>query len=511
MQPPYPARSNSSAPEGLTNYLQIDLGRLAYWLRQKFRWIVAAALIGLVLAVSYTVISKPRYTVTSELVIDPAGLQIVGEETGSRNDMRETLLLNADSKLQTLLSRNVLLRVIEKLDLTNDIEFVPAGGFSLFSFGGPATPVDPRIIALESLNKRLAAQRDEKSFVLFMSVWTWDAEKSIRISQALIEEFKAELNAGDVDGAKRTTDSLLARLTELKKGVIEAEEAVETFRRESGLRSSQGELSSSRSMVQVDTQLREARERLIAADSRYKQMLAGGNDSLAMQSATLAALRAQYSTLKQEADEQLLTFGTRHPRRAAVQSRLQSLDQEIAREMSRLTLAARNEYDQAKAVVEKLEGESKTVSTSVFSDNDAQVRLRELSREASARAAVYEAFLGRARMAAERQQLDTTNLRVISAPIAPRERSWPPSIAQAAVFGAAVGLTLGALGVLAFGIAMDVNHPQRGPEHARTETLDEDDPKEIERKPAPRTGSLLSMLSDEPSPAPRSYRWNPDA
>jgi hypothetical protein len=70
---------------------------------------------------------------------------------------------------------------------------------------------------------------------------------------------------------------------------------------------------------------------------------------------------------------------------------------------------------------------------------------------------------------------------------------------------------LGALGVLAFGIAMDVNHPQRGPEHARTETLDEDYPKEIERKPAPRTGSLLSMLPDEPSPAPRSYRWNPDA
>lgn len=451
-----------ASEEGLANYLQIDLKRLGWWLREKFLWIVAIAVIGFFIGAAYAMLATGTYSVTSQILVDPAGFQVVNNDLYRRSEDRDTQLLNIDSKLQTLLSRNVLMRVVEKLDLVSDPEFVPkSSGLSLFSFGsgsGVATP--PEVIALDALGRRVSARRDERSFVMILTVWSDAGDKSVRISKALIEEFRAELSAADSDGASRMTSSLVDRLVELKASVSEAEEAVETFRRQNGLRVAQGELSSSRTMSQVDTQLREARERLIASESRYKQLMSGSADSAAMQSTTLAALRGQYAAAKQQAEQYAAVYGQRHPRYQGAQLNVRTLEREIQNETVRVTRAAENEYAQAKNVVAALEKEASSASSNVFSENEAEIKLRELTREAAARGAVYEAFLARARLTAEREQLDTTNIRVISEPIAPRTRAWPPSVTQASLFGFFAGLALGAIGVLGYGILSDINRPQ---------------------------------------------------
>lgn len=455
-------RTDIPAGQGIANYLQIDLKRLASWLRIKYRWILAAAVIGLLIGADYSLLATRTYTVTSDILVDPAGFKVVDDDLYRRSEDRDTQLLNVDSKLQTLLSRNVLMRVVKKLDLINDREFVPKSWMSFINFGlGSEAATPPEVIALDALDRRVSARRDERSFVIILTVWSKAAEKSVRISQALIEEFRTELSVADSDGAGRVTSSLVGRLVELKASVTEAEEAVENFRRQNGLRVSQGELSSSRSMSKVDTQLREARERLIAADSRYRQLMSGSSDSAVMQSTTLASLRADFAAAKQQADQYAIVYGTLHPRYRGAQLNVRTLEREIQNETGRLTRAAENEYAQAKDVVEELQKEVSSVSNDVFSENEADVKLRELAREATARSAVYEAFLARARLTAEREQLDTTNIRVISEPMVPRSRSWPPSVPQASLFGLLAGLALGVVGVLGYGILHDINRPQR--------------------------------------------------
>src|SRR5690606_10076396 len=80
----------------LDNYLQIDLGRLVFWLRRKAGWIVGAAVAGGLLATAYVVVTPPRYTVTSEISVDPAGIQIVNDDIYGRTEQRDTQLLNID-------------------------------------------------------------------------------------------------------------------------------------------------------------------------------------------------------------------------------------------------------------------------------------------------------------------------------------------------------------------------------------------------------------------------------
>jgi succinoglycan biosynthesis transport protein ExoP len=460
------------AAHPLERYLQIDVTSILSWLRKGAAWIVLCALLGAALGVAFTIMAKPRYTVTTDILIDPAGLQIVPDDLFRQNDQqRDSVLLNLESKRQTLLSRSVLLKVVQDLNLERDPEFVPPPSWtSMLSprawlGGSGGTQVSPELIALDNLIWRVSARRDELSLVITMAVWTNNAEKSILISEAILTAFRDGLVTGDSDGARRAADAMTDRLAELKAEVTAAERAVEVFRRENGLQSAQGELVRSRSMSQINQQLVEARQRLIAAQSRYDDLTASDSpDAAAMQSTTISSLRTQYATLRSRLDADQQVYGPRHPRIVQGQIELRTLQAEIEQERARLIRAVQNELDQARSVVAALETDAANVSSEVFTDNDAQVRLRDLTRDAAARTAIYEAFLVRARQITERQTLDTTNIRVISPPMLPRSRSWPPSTTRMAAFGGIGGLVLGVLSVLAAGVWREVNGAApRGP------------------------------------------------
>jgi succinoglycan biosynthesis transport protein ExoP len=456
------AREDAVAQETLERYLRIDLPQLLSWLRAGAKWIVVGTLAGLLIGAGYTILAKPRYTVTTDILMDPAGLQIGSDDLFRQEQQRDSQILVVESKRQTLLSRSVLLKAIQALQLQRDPEFVPPTSWtSLLSpralFGGAGASQSPDIIALDNLIRRVAARRDEVSFVIIMSVWSDDPEKSIRISDAIVKAFKEELVAADSEGARRTADALVSRIAELKGEVNAAEQKVEEFRRTHGLQATQGELVSSRSMSQINQQLNEARARLIEAESRYKELTSNNSsDAAAMLSPTISSLRTQYATLKSRADAESLTYGPRHPRLSQLRTELRVLENEIEAEKSRIVKAARNNLDQAKAVVAALGADASIMSSGVFTDNDAQVELRDLTREAAAKTAIYEAFLARAREITQRQGLDTTNIRVISPPVPPKSRSWPPRTIQVAGFGAVAGMVLSVLGVLAQGIWREI-------------------------------------------------------
>jgi uncharacterized protein involved in exopolysaccharide biosynthesis len=98
--------------------------------------------------------------------------------------------------------------------------------------------------------------------------------------------------------------------------------------------------------------------------------------------------------------------------------------------------------------------------SNVFSDNEAQVQLRDLERDARAKAAIYETHLARAQQITERQQIDTTNVRVISRALPPNARSWPPRTVVLVAGGGFLGIILGISLALALGLWRYIRRPQ---------------------------------------------------
>lgn len=424
---------------------------------QRCRWLlVACAAFGIVSALVFGMVVPPRYTSTAEILIDPANLQLVSDDLFSSNEQRDALVLNVESKMRLLTSTNVLGSVVDDLDLANDREF--AGGSPMFSLpwasAAGSTGADaPEVLALRQLASGVKARRDERSFVVTLETSAGSPEKSVEISNAIISAFKSELVKADADNAGQAASELTGRLAELKDQVTMAEQAVERFRRSNDLQASGGELLSSDSMARVNSQVVEARESLIRAQNRYDELSGANGEALiaaaAATSATLTALRTQQATLQQQADGLIVTLGPRHPKYTALLPQLQTLEAQVGDEIARVLQSAQSDLQQAENLVARLTEEAQASQMEVSDKNEAQVQLRELERNAAAQAAIYEAFLSRATQITERQQLDTTNVRVISEPLPPKSRAWPPRTIQLVILGLVAGLALGALASIA--------------------------------------------------------------
>ncbi len=431
----------------LRDLLQIDPMRVFVWLRTGWIWIVLFTFLGAVAGYGVVLVVKPRFTASADLFVDPVNLKVVDNDLFSDSMQRDRQLLDVDSKLRIISSGNVLSRVVSDLKLQEDPEFVSASS---------KMPAEDALIALE---KRITARRDERSFIVNVAAWSQSAEKSVNIVKAVVKGFQEELAKAESEGAGRAANTLLARLDDLKKEVGKAESDVEDFKREHGLQSISGELASTLMSQQTNTQLVAAKGRLIQAQTRVAKLTSAdaisgvGADSL--QSETLTALRTQYATLKQRVTAESAVLGPRHPSILALKPQIKALEQQIRAETGRIVEAAKIELAQAKTALDALTSEADQMRSSVFEDTTAQIHLRELEREARAKAAVYEAFMARAGQAAERQQIDTTNIRIVSPAVVPATRSFPPRGYILAAAGSVVGFLLGLAVTAALGLRRD--------------------------------------------------------
>lgn len=460
--PPAPSSPGTIADflPGLERVGAIGPDHVFSWLRDGLLWIAVAFFLCVGVALAYALTASPRYTVYTDIVVDPSNLNVVSDDVFATSPQRDAQLLEVESKLRVLTSRNVLGRVIEDLRLYEDREFIKPGigDFikALLPFG-ETEQSDGRLTAMRALSERVEARREERSFVVALGVWTEDPLKSVTVSDAIVDAFEAELFQSAAESAGRVAQNLGNRLDELRRNVTEAERRVEEFRRANGLQSSNGELVSAQLSTELNTQVLEAQQRLIQAQSRHAQMEAAIAQGLVasasiFESPSMTSLRAQMNTLQQQLGAMQRTYGARHPRMASTQSELAALESAMEAEARRTLERARGDMTREQAAFDALRGHADDERFNVFTDNAAQVELRDLERDARTRAAIYETQLARTQQIAERQQIDATNVRVISRAVPPQSRSWPPRTLVLLAAGAIVGTMLGLGLALALGL-----------------------------------------------------------
>ncbi|MBK8086027.1 MAG: GumC family protein [Devosia sp.] len=450
------------------DFLELDFGRLFAWMGRGRMLAFGLALVGAVAGGLYGVFGTPKFTVATDIMIDPASLQVVSDDLFQQPGQGDAALLTAASKLRVLTSGNVLLRVVDELDLVTDAEFYdPRPGFSLSAlipFGGDKAAPDPRLAALAALGRKVSTKADEKSFVATLLVSSEAAPKSVRIAETIVAAFQEELALAESASASRAGEALNQRLDELKADVKEAEERVEAYKRANNLSSSAGELMSNQTLAQLNAQVAEAQSRVIAAQSAYDELVAAGDSASTADtqaSAALTSIRARISDVRAQLDSQSTIYGPRHPTIVKLNAELAVAQSELADEIDRVVTAARVTLDEATSGLRALTARADSLKTSVFSDNEALVALRELERDALSKTTIYEAFLSRAKQVAEREQIDTTNVRVISPAVPPSDRSWPPKTLILLAAGAVAGFALGMLIAVVLGIWRDLRGPSR--------------------------------------------------
>jgi len=431
------------------------------FIQRGWRWILAGVTAALLLGLIAELTLMPQYRAVSEILIGPADLRVVDRSVMPPVQTADANVIQVESETRVLTSDSVLRRVIESEHLTADPEFqsksmsatnviVTALRWIVALKPKPPQAGDAELAVLRQLQRSVTARRTERTYVVDLIVETSSAEKSARIANAVVQAYFSVQAAARAEAARRVTESLSARLTELRERVRSSEEQVARYKAEQGIIGASGRLVDEQQLTELNNQLIIARARTAEAKARYDQVTRlersgadRGSLTEAVQSTTIGLLRQQFATAVER--EAMLTaeLGPQHPYAIDARAQVQRAQRLIAEEVARVAQAAYNDYERARANEESLTASLDTLKRRATDMSLASVKLRELEREAEASRLVYEAFLGRARETRELERLDTVNVQILSQAQPPADRSWPPRRLILLLAGLTVGLLAG--------------------------------------------------------------------
>jgi len=453
------AMRGSARPAAENPFAGITVGKIVGVLWHNKILIIGVAILSVVAMVMFIALAPPQFTATSQIIIQPTELRALDRGLLAGGQVTEENVVQVESQVRVISSDNVLRRVVVNEQLDKDPEFATGQGSGMRRFalqllglggvGRPSDVADPTLGALSELRRRVRVKRAERTYVVDVSVTAESSAKAVRLVAAIGQAYLAEQTAAKSDAARRVSDSLQSRLSELRERVRNAEERVEEFKSKKDIVSTSGITVNEQQLAALNAQVSNARNRAAEAKARSDQIQAllrsGGNVAAipeAIQSTTIATLRAQHAEITRRRADLLGQLAPTHPFVKDADAQLRGIEKLINEELGRITESARNDYFREEANEAALSRTLDAVKRKVMDNNEALVTLRELQRDAETSRTLYESYLQRSRETGELKGLDTNNVRVISMG-EPLRRSWPPPdsvlLLAALIGGLAVG------------------------------------------------------------------------
>jgi uncharacterized protein involved in exopolysaccharide biosynthesis/Mrp family chromosome partitioning ATPase len=456
----------------------LDLAQLLW---QRKIAIASAALICACVAVAIGKNLSPKYTATAQLYVDPRELQLVDRELTPRAQDTSGLAMVVESQARLITSNNVLLQVIHDTSLDTDPEFGGSGSKGIFAsllglFGIEFRPTaeQQKLVqmgALEALNRHINVKKTDRTFIVDIDVWSFDPAKAAMLANAISKAYLAESKQSQATAARRATSDLSGRLKELQERLRNAENTLAVYKAQNNFVGTQDTLISDQQLSASNQRLAAARALTLDAQAKYDQIEASRRASTdagaipeALQSQTIANLRAQFAEAKKRQAELQSELGPRHPALRQVEKQVEDLRRTVNEEVERYAQSANNDLTRARDYEVSLNKALETQKRQSVQMSQASVRLRELEREVEASRDVYQSFLKRSRETEEQESLNTSSARVIGDATVPQRRTFPPAMSLIAM----IGFVFGALAAAAWMIATDRLKPGASPLQART-------------------------------------------
>ena len=428
---------------------EVDLGQLLNTLRRGKWLILLCVLITTAAGIYYAVrMTVPLYTATSTVALEHRQRDVV--DLGSPLAALEGDYLTLNTEVKKLQSRDLIEKLVRKMDLVSDPFFNPTllppqeAGFSIQAeikkliravlpreeteaVEQPGPPqeeiifedvVDTVLASIEVINL-------VDSYVFAISVTTTEPDASSRIANGLSQLYIEDQIAQKYEATEQATAWLNGRVAELKDDLEATENAVKAFNAETALVGPE-------TLGALNRQLKDRRDRVATARTQaaaaaaqvdqLEQARQAGDPALMSEVADDQALRQLLPRLGETGAR--ATFDTR-------------FDQLVER--------ARFEATRAGAQISALEASVRDLEGQVERQSTELVKLEQLEREAGASRQLYEYFLGRLKETSAQQGIHRADSRILSRAVLPRKPSAPnkKSIVFAAAFvGFALGVAL---------------------------------------------------------------------
>ncbi len=443
---PTPARTSAG----------LSVSQLLHLLWRRKTAIAAAGLIGACAAIAIGKSLPPKYFATAQLYVDPRELQLVDRELTPRSQDISGLAMVVESQARVITSNSVLTQVVRDTHLEKDPEF--GGGASgpmsgllgLLGFEPrpSSAPTRSQTTALDALNRHIIVKKTDRTFIVDIDVWSEDPAKAAMLANAISNAYLIETKNSQSVAARRATSDLSGRLKELQERLRTAENTLAVYKAQNNFVGTQDTLITDQQLLASNQRLAAAHAATLDAQAKYDQIEASrraagdaGAIPEALQSPTLANLRAQYAEARRRLAEMTSELGPLHPSLRQMGKQVEDLHRTVNEEIDRYAQSAKNDLTRARDYETSLTRSLEAQKRQSVQLSQASVRLRELERDVEAGRDVYQSFLKRSRETEEQESLNTSNARIIGEATVPQRRSFPPATSLIA----AIGLVLGAL------------------------------------------------------------------
>jgi succinoglycan biosynthesis transport protein ExoP len=458
-----PVESGFVSSRSAASSRTVDLREMVRILRRR-RWIVIGVVGVLVGAAAvFVAVSTPRYTATSTVLIDPHRSHVADTSDqapppsnfGSDDAMIESQVLLIQSVA-------VLGRVVDKLNLTKDSEFGPHPGlldpikhfFAMFKSapaGHQSADEIARALTIEALSQKLKVTREGTTFVIDVDVSSESPEKAAALSNAISDAYFDEQVQSKYNTNKIAASWLNRQIDDLRAHVQASDREVEEFRAANNLITTQGQTVNDQQLTDLNNKLIDAHVQTAEAKARFDQVqniskthADPGTLDQALASDVIKQLRKQYADVAKTLADAQSKYGPQHPMVVNARAQLKETQRLIDQEVQRILDNTREAYRVAQSREQALRASLDQLQSASTSMSKAQVRLRELQREADANRTLYESFLARYKQTTAQESLELPDSRIVSRADVPISPSFPKTTIILAL-AVLVGCGLGAL------------------------------------------------------------------
>lgn len=453
------ARMGSVQQSDVAPRAYLDVRAIIAVLRRRWKVLAASIVSVTLLAVLVVFQMTPRYSATSSVAINTQKTQIVNVAQVVGGLPPDTAMMETQASI--LRSSSLIGKLIDKQRLDLDPEFSASARaalnaakpkFNLFSPSSwfassknqvsltiarpalsPAAAALDRARLIAAVTAAIKVRVQPRSYVLVITATSPDAAKATRMANGLAEGFISDQIETKYDATRRASVWLEARVAELKSAAIVADQAAASYRAATGLVAGGGGTSvDSQQMSELNSALilaRVARAEKAAQLSQIRKLTDSGAgldaSAATLESPLIQNLRSQEAEVLRKLSELKTTYAAQHPKIINANAELRDLRDKIAVEVRKIGQSTANELAVASARESALAGSMAAARGRTGASGMAEVRLRELERQAESAKTLYENFLNRSKETREQVDIQMPDARIVAQATVPLVPSYP--------------------------------------------------------------------------------------
>ena len=439
-------------------------------------------LAGLAFGANQILSAAPSYNATASLLMENRKVRALQEaytfstdESGEAEFMSQAEVLRSDAVLAALTKQLHPLQepAVQPTMSARLAQLLQPLSLKFGMMAPEARPTPPLVLdpasarqrTFQELKSGLSFRRAPRSSVLEISFRASTAVEAARVANAFADAFINDQVLQQRDAAGRATDWLQEQLTDMKKSLLESEEAIQRFRLTNRLAAppagqggqplsveDQRLLETNRQLVLASSE----REKLEARFAKLREITKGKKTDAVISESFSDTLITQYRTkyiaLLNGERELIRRLGTEHEAVTRLRVEKTAYEQTMFKELERIADTYSTEIQIATSREASLSKEIGSQTAIQNVNNTVLIELRELERRNASLMTLYNGLLQRHQTALQQQSFTHKPARILTAAQVPSFKDGPASsrvLAFTMLLGLAAGGGIGLLRELA--------------------------------------------------------------